>query len=68
MQKFTQPHPNKNQGKSIYVVVTEQVFLTLEPDQKIKNLVKLSACATLPSLEQIKRNLDNSDKIVFIWR
>lgn len=54
----------------IYVVVTEQAFLVLEPDHKIKNVAKLIAWATLPSLEQIKRNLDSSssDKITFIWR
>ena len=52
----------------IFVVVSEQVFLALEPDQKIKNVAKLIAYATLPSLEAIKRNLDNSDKITFIWR
>lgn len=54
--------------KDIYVVVTETVFLKLEPDHKIKNVGKLVAWATLPALEQIKRNLDNPDSITFIWR
>lgn len=50
------------------MVVTETVFLKLEPDHKIKNVGKLVAWATLPALEQIKRNLDNPDSITFIWR
>ena len=37
--------------KDIFVVVTETVFLQLEPDHKIKNVAKLVAWATLPSLE-----------------
>jgi len=35
----------------IYVVVTESVFLVLEPDHKIKNVARLVAWATLPALE-----------------
>jgi len=34
----------------------------------VKNVARLLVWATLPALEQVKRNLDNSDKIVFIWR
>ena len=52
----------------IFVIVTESVFLVLEPDHKIKNVARLVAWATLPSLEQIRRNLDNPDNITFIWR
>ena len=40
----------------------------LEPDHKIKNVARLVAWATLPSLEQIKRNLDFPDSITFVWR
>jgi hypothetical protein len=40
----------------------------LEPDHKIKNVARLIAWATLPSLEQIRRNLDNPDSVTFIWR
>ena len=42
--------------------------MVLEPDHKIKNVARLVAWATLPSLEQIRRNLDNPDSITFIWR
>jgi hypothetical protein len=60
---------NKKKGLiDIYVVVTESVFLVLEPDHKIKNVARLVAWATLPALEQIRRNLDNPDSITFIWR
>jgi hypothetical protein len=52
----------------IYVVVTESVFLMLEPDHKIKNVARLIAWATLPSLEQVRRNLDHPDNVTFIWR
>jgi len=52
----------------IFLVVTESVFLVLEPDHKIKNVARLVAWATLPSLEQIRRNLESSDNITFIWK
>lgn len=35
----------------LYIVVTESVFLMLEPNHKIKNVARLVAWATLPSLE-----------------
>jgi hypothetical protein len=44
------------------------VLLYLEPDHKIKNVARLIAWFTLPSLEQIKRNLENPDSISFLWR
>jgi hypothetical protein len=49
-------------------VVSDQLLLYLEPDQKIKNVSKLIGWFTLSALEQIKRNLDNPDSITFIWR
>lgn len=52
----------------VYAVVTEAVFLILEPDHKIKNVARLVAWATLPSLESIKRNVANPDVITFTWR
>ena len=49
-------------------MVSDQLLLYLEPDQKIKNVSKLIGWFTLSALEQIKRNLDNPDSITFIWR
>jgi hypothetical protein len=51
-----------------FVVVTESILLYLEPDHKIKNVTRLIAWFTLPSLEQIKRTMDRPDSISFIWR
>lgn len=44
------------------------IFLVLEPDHKIKNVAKLIAYATIPSLELIRRKFDNSDSITFKFR
>jgi len=52
----------------VYIVVTESILLYLEPDHKIKNVARLIAWFTLPSLEQVKRNMENLDSISFIWR
>ena len=52
----------------VYTVVTESILLYLEPDHKIKNVARLRAWFTLPSLEQVKRNMENLDSISFIWR
>lgn len=52
----------------VYTVVTESILLYLEPDHKIKNVARLIAWFTLPSLEQVKRNMENLDSISFIWR
>jgi len=49
----------------VYIVVTDSVFLVLEPDHKVKNVARLISWATLPSLEQLRRNLDNSDYLTF---
>ena len=40
----------------------------MEPDNKIKNVARLTAWFTLPSLEQIKRSVDQPDSLVFIYR
>jgi len=48
--------------------VTESILLYLEPDQKIKNVARLIAWFTLPTLEQIKRNMDSPNSLSFIWR
>jgi hypothetical protein len=47
----------------IIVVITESVFLVLEPDHKIKNAAKIVAWASLPALEQIKRNMESKNTI-----
>lgn len=43
--------PHKISLRDMFAVVTEQVFIVLEPHPKIKNVVRLTAWATLPSLE-----------------
>ena len=48
--------------------MTESILLYLEPDQKIKNVARLIAWFTLPTLEQIKRNMDSPNSLSFIWR
>lgn len=45
----------------IYLVVTEQFLLMLKTDTKIKNVAKLLAWASLPSLEKIKHSLTAND-------
>jgi hypothetical protein len=50
------------------VVVTDTMFLVLEPDSKLKGVVRLLSLATLPTLEQIKRNFDHPDAVTFVWR
>lgn len=52
----------------VYTVVTESILLYLEPDHKIKNVARLIAWFTLPTLEQIRRNMDSPNSIAFIWR
>lgn len=52
----------------MFTIVTESLLLYLEPDQRIKNVARLVAWFTLPSLQQVKRNMDNADNISFIWR
>jgi hypothetical protein len=43
---------NKSKNlNDILLVVTENVFLVLEPDHKIKNVARLMAWASLPALE-----------------
>jgi hypothetical protein len=47
----------------VFVVLTESVFLLLEPDHKIKKVARLVACASLPSLEQVRRNIERPDNL-----
>jgi hypothetical protein len=51
-KQFAGGQGTKKKGfADVFVVVTENVFLLLEPDHKIKNVARLVAWATLPSLE-----------------
>ena len=40
----------------------------LQPESKSKSVVRLATMATLPALEQVKRNFDNPNSVAFIWR
>jgi hypothetical protein len=42
--------------------------LFLEPDQKMKNVAKLVGWYSLAALEQLKRNMEFTDSLTFIWR
>ena len=53
---------------NVFMIVTDSVLLYLEPDNKIKNVARLTAWFTLPSLEQIKRSVDQQDNLIFIYR
>ena len=52
----------------IALVVTDTVFLMLKIDTKIKNVAKLHAWASLPSLEKVKHSLESNDYITLQWR
>ena len=52
----------------MYVVISELVFLMLEPDPKMKGVGKLVSWGTLPTIDNIKRNLDNPDFLTITWR
>ena len=51
-----------------YVVISESVLLVLEPDKKMKGVGKLISWGTLPTIDNIKRNLDNPDFLTISWR
>lgn len=51
-----------------YIVVSESVFLVLEPEAKMKGIGKLVSWGTLPTIDNIKRNLDNPDFLTIAWR
>ena len=52
----------------VYIVISETVFLVLEPNPKMKGVGKLVSWGTLPTIDQIKRNLDNPDMLTITWR
>lgn len=52
----------------IFIVISESVFLVLEPEPKMKGIGKLVSWGTLPTIDNIKRNLDNADFLTITWR
>lgn len=52
----------------VYIVISESVFLVLEPEPKMKGIGKLVSWGTLPTIDSIKRNLDNPDMLTITWR
>ena len=42
----------------VYIVISEQVFLVLEPEPKMKGIGKLVSWGTLPTIDNIKRVMD----------
>lgn len=42
----------------VYIVISEQVFLVLEPEPKMKGIGKLVSWGTLPAIDNIKRVMD----------
>lgn len=52
----------------VYIVISESIFLVLEPEQKMKGIGKLVSWGTLPTIDNIQRNLDNPDFLTISWR
>ena len=52
----------------VYIVISETIFLVLEPEPKMKGIAKLVSWGTLPTIDNIKRNLDNPDFLSIFWR
>ena len=52
----------------IYLVVTEHHLMMLKTDTKIKNVAKLLAWASLPSLSKINHSLTANDQISMYFR
>ena len=52
----------------IYLVVTNHHLMMLKTDTKIKNVAKLLAWASLPSLSRIHHSLTSNDQISFYFR
>jgi len=59
---------SKRVNIDVYVVISESVFLVLEPEPKMKGIGKLVSWGTLPTIDNIKRNLDNPDFLTISWR
>ena len=52
----------------VYVVISESVFLLIEPEPNMKGIGKLVSWGTLPTIDNIRRNLDNPDYLTITWR
>ena len=52
----------------VYIVISEEVFLLLEPETQMKGIGKLISWGTLATIDSIKRSFDNSDYITLVWR
>jgi len=59
--------PDDTPPRHLYMVVSESVFLLLEPDEKRKNVCTLTVCVALYALEKMERDLDMPNKIIFFW-
>lgn len=53
--------PERKKMIDIYLVVTENHIMMLKTDSKIKNVAKLLAWASLPSIERINHSLTAND-------
>lgn len=49
-------------------MISESIFLVIEPEQKMKGIGKLVSWGTLPTIDNIRRNLDNPDYLTISWR
>jgi len=58
----------KNVRIDVYIVVSEQVLLVLEPEPKMKGIGKLMSWGTIPTIDNIKRNMDIPDQLTITWR
>jgi hypothetical protein len=52
----------------VYIVISETIFLVLEPEAQKKGIGKLVSWGTLPTIDNIKRNLENPDFLTISWR
>ena len=52
----------------MYIVISESIFLVIEPESKMKGIGKLVSWGTLPTIDNIRRNLDNPDYLTISWR
>jgi len=52
----------------VFIVISESVFLVIEPDAKMKGIGRLVSWGTLPTIDKISRNLDKPDHLTIAWR
>ena len=48
---------------SIYLVVTPTTLLMLRTNDKMRNVAKLHACASLSAIEKVKNGLQNQEQV-----